>query len=189
MKNFLNLVALIFFIQGCQLYRSFDQAEDIFSNTRDLTGVPRWLNYREHLRKASPKDLEKEAELVDRLVTAHGGFDEYMRRALINLAVNYPAANQKKALNTLTYLYLREDTSPKQRYLVAVMIDFSRDLIFLKNRNAKLHSGLDRQTKEKAALEAKIDALTNIEESLARRQNRKSLKKKPINPLPKGDAN
>ena len=68
-------------------------------------------------------------------------------------------------------------------------MDFSRDLIFLKNRNAKLHSGLNKQTKEKAALEAKIDALTNIEESLARRQNRKSMNKKPVKPLPKGGVN
>ncbi len=174
---------------GCHLYSGWDSAEDIFSSASYRQGVSRWLSYREHLRQASPRDLRKEAVLVSKLVRANGGFEDSLREALINLAVNYPKANPRKALNILTKLYRSDETSAAERRLVAVLIDFNRDVILLQRRNVKLNRALTKQTKDRTELEAKIDALTNIEESLARRQSLDSMDKKSLKPQPGGGEN
>ena len=163
------LLSVLVYLVGCQSWNK-DYSTELKENFEVDTSSG-WLEYRDYLRTASPRDLDKEEVIVRQEAESGNRFDSWIRLALLNMTSNYPNANPKKAREILTKLAANGKLKKQQKDLVVVMLEITKDLEISYNRERKLRALLDRKKEENATLESKIDALTNLEKSLAKRQN------------------
>lgn len=164
---FLSLVLSI--ISGCQTSHSADPGAELAS-FRGHKELQNWIEYRDHLRRSTPKDIRKEHDLVKSLVSESSDDENKLKLALILLTIHYPRSDIAQGRKILQTLAQNPERSPDFNAIVLLFSDFSKDVQNLSLRNHSLKRKLKIAKKNKDQLQTKIDELTKIEKSLVKKK-------------------
>ena len=161
-----KLFFLAFLATSCQHVPFLNNVEDPFLAFNGHQEITRWVNYRSHLRMASPKDIEHEHSLVAKSLKESRSIEDKIRLSLILLTTHYPGSNIEAGRAILANAIQEPGLSKDTKIILNLLTDFSKDIQLLSGRLRRTKEDLTHANQEKLGLQDKIQALTVLEQSL-----------------------